>query len=105
MARITIEDLEHMTQSRFVCTQKIKLSDPIFGDDAHHVLEFDIFDGFAYCPDYNGKEFYMTFPKTSFMALAKEMKGEIMLHLSLPSGCTIGAKELLATYNTLYVNE
>lgn len=105
MARISIEDLEHMTQTNFVCTQKIKLSDPIFGDDAAHILEFDIFDGFAYCSNYKGKEYYMTFPRTSFMDLAKGMKDEVISHLSLPKGAKIGEKELLATYNELYINE
>lgn len=105
MARISIEDLESMTQTKFVCTQKIKLADPIFGDDTPHVLEFDVFDGFAYCADFNGKEYFMTFPKLGFMTLAKEMKDEIINHLSLAPSSNVGVKEILATYNSLLTNE
>ena len=30
--RISVVDLEKMTQTKYVCTQKLKLSDNIFGD-------------------------------------------------------------------------
>jgi hypothetical protein len=51
MERISIQDLEKMNKTKYICTKKIKLADNIFGDNRKRVLEFDIFDGFAYCFD------------------------------------------------------
>lgn len=103
--RISITDLEKMTQTRYVCTQKIKLADNILGDTNKHILEFDIFDGFAYCPDYNGKEYYMIFPKKEFIALSKDMEKNARDYLQLDEHEPLKVEHLLASYNTLYVNE
>lgn len=105
MSRISISDLEKMTQANYVCTMKIKLADDILGDNKKHIMEFDIFDGFAYCADYNGKEYYMMFPKKEFIKLSKDMEKEARDYLSLDEHAPLEEKELLATYNTLYVNE
>lgn len=105
MARIPIADLEKMVQSKYVCTMKIKLSDEILGDNKKHIMEFDIFDGFAYCADYNGKEYYMTFPKKEFVKLSKEIEKSAREYLSLDEHTPLTEQHLLASYNTLYVNE
>lgn len=103
--RISIKDLEKMTQTKYVCTQQIKLSDNVLGDSKKHVLEFDIFDGFAYCANYKGKEYYMNFPRKEFIALSKKMEKEARDYLSLDEHEPLKEEHLLASYNTLYVNE
>ena len=103
--RISIKDLEKMTQTKYVCTQKIKLADNVLGDSKKHILEFDIFDGFAYCADYNGKEYYMNFPRKEFVKLSKEMEEKAREYLSLDEHEPLKEEHLLASYNTLYVNE
>ncbi len=70
-----------------------------------HILEFDIFDGFAYCADYNGKEYYMLFPKKEFINLSKEMQKTAREFLNLDEHAPLQEEHLLASYNTLYVND
>lgn len=84
---------------------KIKLADDILGDNKKHIMEFDIFDGFAYCADYNGKEYYMTFPKKEFIKLSKDMEKSAREYLSLDEHEPLTEQHLLASYNTLCVNE
>ena len=70
MKRISIKDLEKMNKTKYLCTKKIKLADNVFGDNRKRVLEFDIFDGFAYCfDDKTNKEYYMIYPRKAFIAL------------------------------------
>lgn len=98
MTNYSIKDFEKATQSKFVSSQKIKLADPIFGDDNHHILQFDIFDGFAICPDYNGKTYYMEYPKLEFMKIARE-------YLELDNHTALKEEHVLIAYNRLYINE
>ncbi len=103
--RISITDLEKMMQTKYVCTQKIKLADNILGDTKKHILEFDIFDGFAYCPDYRGKEYYMVFPKKDFIKLSKNIEKTAREYLNLDEHEPLKEEHLLASYNTLFVND
>jgi hypothetical protein len=102
--RISIADLENMTQTKYVCTQKIKLADEVLGDNKKHILEFDIFDGFAYCANYQGKEYFMTFPKKEFIALSADMTKTAREYLNLDEHEPLREEHLLASYNTLHVN-
>ncbi len=102
--RISITDLEKMNQTKYVCTQKLKLSDNIFGDNKKRVMEFDIFDGFAYCANFEGKEYFMKFPKKEFIKLSKDMEKGIREYLNLSDTDEITETHILQTYNTLYVN-
>lgn len=104
MARITIHELEKMTNSKYVCTQKIKLTDPIFGDDEQHILEFDVFDGLAYCPDYKGKEYWIDFPKKKFISMSKDMEETIRKYVKMDDTTPITEKEIMISYNTVRVN-
>jgi hypothetical protein len=104
MARLSISDIEKMMQTRYVCTHRIKLCDDVLGDNKNHIMEFDIFDGFAYCADYKGKEYYMEFPQKAFIKLMKEMEDEVRDYLDLSSTMEINEVHLLSAYNTLSVN-
>ena len=86
--RISVVDLEKMTQTKYVCTQKLKLSDNIFGDNKKRIMEFDIFDGFAYCADFEGKEYFMKYPKKDFVKLSKEVLSDNPLFVLINSYTT-----------------
>lgn len=105
MERLSIQELEKMTHSKYVSSQKIKLIDEIFGDNESHILDFDIFDGFAYCANYKGKEYYMIFPKKEFIRASEEMKKNIRDFLEIDTYQVITEKEILASYNTLFINK
>ena len=100
--RISITDLEKMNQTKYVCTQKLKLTDNIFGDKKQRIMEFDIFDGFAYCANFEGKEYIMTYPRKEFIKLSKDMEQGIRDFLYLQDKETITETHILQTYNTLH---
>ena len=101
--RISIQDLEKMNRTKYVCTKKIKLSDNIFGDKKKRILEFDIFDGFAY-GIFEGRELYMKFPRKEFINVAPNMQKEIREYCNLDEKEPITESHILITYNTLYEN-
>lgn len=103
--RISILDLEKMTQTKYVCTQKLKLSDNLFGDNKKRVMEFDIFDGFAYCGDFEGKEYFMKFPKKEFVKLSKDMDKGVRDFLDIDEHQPLTETNILVAYNTLFVND
>lgn len=105
MERISIQDLEKMNKTKYICTKKIKLSDEIFGDKKKRVLEFDIFDGFAYCFDEKtNKEYYMVYPRKAFISLSKEMESNVREYLELDEHEPLQEVHLLASYNSLHIN-
>ena len=101
MERISILDLEKMTQTKYVCTQ----SDNIFGDNKKRIMEFDIFDGFAYCANFEGKEYFMKYPKKDFVKLSKDMDKGVREFLELDEHQPLTETNILVTYNTLFTNE
>ena len=103
--RISILDLEKMTQTKYVCTQRMKLSDNIFGDNKKRIMEFDIFDGFAYCANFEGKEYFMKYPKKDFVKISKEMEKGVRDFLELDEHQPLTETNILVTYNTLFINE
>ena len=105
MERIRILDLENMTQTKYVCTQRMKLSDNIFGDNKKRIMEFDIFDGFAYCANFEGKEYFMKYPKKDFVKISKEMEKGVRDFLELDEHQPLTETNILVTYNTLFTNE
>jgi hypothetical protein len=100
--RISIPNLEKMNQTNYVCTQKLKLTDKIFGDKNPRIMEFDIFDGFAYCANFEGKEYIMTYPRKEFIKLSKDMEQGVREFLNLDDKEPITETHILQTYNTLH---
>jgi hypothetical protein len=94
-----------MTQTKYVCTQRMKLSDNIFGDNKKRIMEFDIFDGFAYCANFEGKEYFMKYPKKDFVKLSKDMDKGVRDFLELDEHQPLTETNILVTYNTLFTNE
>jgi hypothetical protein len=105
MTEYNVQDFEKATQSKFVSKQKIKLADPILGDNDKHILEFDIFDGFAVCPNYKGKMYYMTFPKLEFMKIASNIEKQAKEFLEIDEHTPLKVEDVLVAYNKLSVNE
>jgi len=105
MTEYNVADFEKATQSKFVSKQKIKLADPLLGDDKKHILDFDVYDGFAICPDYKGKSYYMTFPKLEFMKLASNIEKDAREYLELDEHTPLKVEHVLVAYNRLFVNE
>lgn len=105
MTEYKVEDFEKATQSKFVSKQRIKLSDPIFGDDEKHVLDFDLFDGFAVCPNYKGKMYIMEYPKLEFMKIAKNIEQNAREYLELDEHTPLTIEHCLMAYNRLSINE
>ena len=64
-------------------------------------MNFDIFDGFAYCYDYLGEEYKMEYPKLSLIKVAKEMGETIRKHVNLDEKADIEPIHILMTYNQL----
>ena len=104
MERIDIPTLEKMAQSKYVSTSRLKLSDNLFGDNKKRIIDFDIFDGFAYGVHEN-KELYMIFPKKSFIKESKEMKNEIREFCELKETDEITEIHILIAYNSLFENK
>lgn len=105
MTEYNVADFEKATQSKFVSKQKIKLADPILGDNKKHILEFDVFDGFAICPNYNGKTYFMQYPKLEFMKIAKKIEENAREYLELDEHTPLTVEHVLTAYNSLAVNE
>lgn len=102
MKRLTIEEIEQMTKSKFVCKQKMRIIDEFFGDDKSHTLEFELFDGFAYCPSFNGKEVFMNYPRTEYFKLGKDLEKDLRDYLKLSETEEITVQHIMSAYNIIY---
>jgi hypothetical protein len=103
MERIPIEDLEKMTQTKYLSTQDVRIIDEALGDEEEHELRFDIFDGFAYCPDFNGKEVYMNFPTLAFIRKSADSQQRLREFLGLTDTEEIRVEHIMSAYNLIYV--
>lgn len=64
-------------------------------------LKFEIFDGFAYCPNYRGSEYCLKFPKVEFVNKATEMQDEIRKYMKMDEKEDITIYEILQTFNEM----
>lgn len=102
--RISIHDLEKMTNSKYVITIKnAEIRDKAFGDKVAK-MTLDIFDGFAYCPDYEGKEYVMHFPKKKFVTMSKDMEKSIREYLIMEEKDVITETEIMRSYSSIFEN-
>lgn len=95
MNRISQNDLEKM-YGKIVETKSLS----IVGFDEKP--KFEIYDGFAYCPDYNGEEYVLTYPKLSFVEDSDDMQKHIKQYLNLEDETKITVLDILQTFNKLY---
>lgn len=71
-------------------------------DNNTHVLPFVIYDGFAYCEDYNGKEYGMSFPTLAFINSSKTMSNSVRQFVDLKEEEEITVKDILVSYGSLF---
>ena len=64
-------------------------------------LNFEIYDGFAYCPNYRGSEYCMKFPKVEFVNKSSEMQDEIKKYMNLKDDDDITIYEIMQTFNEM----
>ena len=66
--KLSIEELERMSQSKYIGTFELgDFVDKKLGDEKKHKIIVDVCDGMAVCHDYKGKELLLTFPKLEFV--------------------------------------
>ncbi len=64
-------------------------------------LDFEIYDGFAYCSNYRGSEYCMIFPKIEFVNKSTEMQDEIRKYMNLADSDDITIFEIMQTFNEM----
>ena len=64
-------------------------------------LSFEIYDGCAYCPNYRGSDYLMSFPKIEFINKSSESQEEIRRYMKLEPSDDITIYEILQTFNEM----
>ena len=64
-------------------------------------LKFEIYDGFAYCPNYRGSEYCMQYPKCEFVEKSTEMQEDIRRNSGIAEGVEITVCDILSNYNEM----
>lgn len=64
-------------------------------------LSFEIYDGCAYCPNYRGSDYLMSFPKIEFINKSNESQDEIRRYMKLEDKDNITIYEILQTFNEM----
>ena len=94
MERIKREDLE-LLYGKMVAEKELT----ILG--FKNKLSFEIYDGFAYCPNYRGSEYCMKYPKVEFVNKSTEMQDEIRKYMKLDENDDITIYEIMQTFNEM----
>lgn len=98
MAQIEDNVLEKL-YGKLVCEQPIRFQDTeFFGDNKKRTINFKIYDGFAYCPDYNGEELFLTYPKLDFVNTCKEMSSSVRDFMGLNDSDKICVTDIVQSY-------
>ena len=95
--RISREDLEILYGKMI---NEMDLSIYGYKDKFH----FEIYDGFAYCPNYHGSEFALIYPKIEFADKSDEIKSEVRRFMNIPDDESISVYDLLQTFNEMVIN-
>lgn len=67
-------------------------------------MNFEVYDGFAYCPNYRGSEYCLTYPKIEFVNKSTAMQEEIRKYMNLDEKADITVFEILQTFNEMTRN-
>ena len=80
-----------------VCTEKLNV------EGYRKPIQFDIYDGYAVCPDYRGHRFEMTYPMMKALKDSTEFSDAIMEYVSgINNVDEISVLHVLITFATLY---
>ena len=94
MERISREDLE-LLFGKMIAEKELT----ILG--FKNKLSFEIYDGCAYCPNYRGSDYLMSFPKIEFINKSNESQDEIRRYMKLDEKDDITIYEILQTFNEM----
>ena len=93
----TLKAIEAMFGSK-VCTANLNIEG--FGSP----IGFDIYDGFAICEDYEGKQLIMEYPMMEAVRDSDEIASAILEYVGGIKKEEISPLHSLMTFNTLYVD-
>lgn len=98
MSKIEENVLEKLYGKK-VSTQTIQFQDKeFFGDNKKHSMSFDVYDGFAYCEDYKGREYVLSYPKLDFITSIKQMENAVREFMGLNDTDKICVTDVLQSY-------
>lgn len=83
---------------KMICAQPINFNKKLFDDNKSKTIDFEIYDGFAYCPDFKGSEYCMTYPKVEFINSCKEMQTAVRDFMGLHDDEKVTATDILQSY-------
>ena len=67
-------------------------------------LHFEVFDGFAYCENYYGNEYTLSFPQVEFVNKSSEIQDKIREYLGMKEDEQITIFEILQSFNEMRRN-
>lgn len=97
MKRIKREDLEKM-YGKMVNEKNLS----VYGFKGK--MHFEIYDGLAYCENYNGDEYVLKYPKLEFIEDSVEMQDTIRKYLKLDGNAKISVLDVLQAFNEMDKN-
>lgn len=95
MARIEKKTLETIF-GNLVAEKELELS------GFRKKINFEIYDGYAYCPDYKGHEYGIEYPRISLIEKSKELQSEIRTWVGLDENAEITIYDIIQTFNVMY---
>lgn len=93
MERIKREDLEKM-YGKMIDERKLSI------EGFSQKLNFEIYDGYAYCPDYKGSEYVLIYPKMQFVRNSAEAQDAIREYLGLDKDKELTVLDVIQRFNT-----
>lgn len=97
MKRIPQAALEHLF-GQMICERPLEIV------GFKNPIKFEIYDGYAYCPDYYGNEYAIEFPVTSLVEKSTELQGDIREWMSLDDDAKITIYDIIQTFNVMLRN-
>ncbi len=65
-------------------------------------LNFEVYDGYAYCPNYKGHEYALEYPRIELIEKSKEMQEDIRNWLDMKEDDKITVYDIIQTFNIMY---
>lgn len=82
--------------------EKIGFSKSMMGTDEDIAMTFNVFDGLAYCEDFEGNEYVLSYPKLEFVKNCKIMHNAVKEFVGKPEEEDITITDVLRSYGSLY---
>lgn len=98
---LTKAEIEKMYGKCFANIE-LTIDDDLFNDGKEHKLNIDVYDGFAYCPDHEGEEYFLQYPQLGFIKISDKMQETIREYNEMDDKAEITPVEVIATYGKLY---